>query len=161
VADSFYVVGRDDKTNGKRASLENIMENINRNLPVFLMDHQPSKLEDAMHAGADLQMSGHTHNGQFWPGNLIVSAMFELPYGHLKKGETNYIVTSGLGLWGPKYRIGTKSEVVVINLTQLPATAGATAAKAATSESAETTSAESASSAKTSSGRASSAAGKY
>ena len=161
VADSFYVVGRDDKTNGKRASLENIMENINRNLPVFLMDHQPSKLEDAMHAGADLQMSGHTHNGQFWPGNLIVSAMFELPYGHLKKGETNYIVTSGLGLWGPKYRIGTKSEVVVINLTQLPATAGATAAKAATAESAETTSAESAASAKTSSGRASSAAGKH
>lgn len=160
VAGSFYVAGRDDRTNGKRASLDKIMANVDRNLPVFLMDHQPSRLDEAMRAGADLQMSGHTHNGQFWPGNLIVSAMFELSYGHLKKGETNYIVTSGLGLWGPKYRIGTKSEIVVINLTQLPASAGTTTAESAAAESAESTAAKSAATAKASAGRASSATGK-
>jgi len=160
VANSFYVVGRDDRSNRKRAHLSEIMEDIDKSLPVLLMDHQPSNLEEAMHAGADLQMSGHTHNGQFWPGNLIVSAMFELPYGHLKKSETNYIVTSGLGLWGPKYRIGTKSEVVVINLKQLPASAGTAAAKPAAAKSAETTATESAAAAKAATGRASSAAGK-
>jgi predicted MPP superfamily phosphohydrolase len=81
-----------------------------------LLDHQPFKLEDAEKNGIDLQLSGHTHNGQFFPANLYVKSMFELGYGYLRKGKTQYYVSSGLGLWGPKYRIGTQSELVVINL---------------------------------------------
>jgi uncharacterized protein len=79
------------------------------------MDHQPFHLEQAQKLGFDLQVSGHTHNGQFFPGNLIVKSIYELPHGFMKKGETNYYVSSGLGIWGPQYRIGTQSEVVVID----------------------------------------------
>lgn len=147
----FVVVGRDDRTNHKRNSLETIMTNINKELPVILMDHQPAQLEDAVNNKIDIQLSGHTHNGQFWPGNLIVSAMFELAYGHLKKGDTDIIVTSGLGLWGPKYRIGTKSEIVVIEWRQLPASTSTATAESAAAESAKSTSSKSSTSAESAS----------
>jgi len=84
--------------------------------PRILMDHQPFHLEEAEKNNIDLQISGHTHNGQFFPGNLFVKSMYELGYGYLKKGKTHYYVSSGLGLWGPQYRIGTESELVVIHL---------------------------------------------
>lgn len=116
VANALYIVGRDDITNRKRASLDSILQNTDKKLPLILMDHQPKDLNDALKNGVDLQVSGHTHNGQFWPGNLLVKLFFEHSYGYFKKGDTQYYVSSGLGLWGPKYRIGTKSEVVVINL---------------------------------------------
>jgi uncharacterized protein len=116
VDSSFYIVGRDDRTNQKRESLSKLLEGIDKNLPIILLDHQPFKLEEAEQNGIDLQLSGHTHNGQFFPGNLFVKNMFELSHGYLKKGKTNYYVSSGLGLWGPQYRIGTQSELVEIRL---------------------------------------------
>lgn len=117
VADSsLYIVGRDDRTNRKRSSLESLVSGLDRDIPKILLDHQPYNLDEAMRNGIDLQLSGHTHNGQFWPGNLIVSWIFELPYGYMKKGDTHYYVSSGVGLWGPKYRIGTESEIVLLNV---------------------------------------------
>jgi len=116
VATSFYVVGRDDKMNPNRKSLQQIMQNIDKSKPVILLDHQPFNLDEAAQNGVDLQLSGHTHNGQFFPGNLFVKRMYELAHGYLKKGKTHYYVSSGLGLWGPQYRIGTQSELVVIDL---------------------------------------------
>ena len=113
---ALYIVGRDDLTNKNRISLDSLLLNTDRSLPIILLDHQPKDLEDAARNGIDIQLSGHTHNGQFWPGNLLVKLLFEHSYGYFKKGNTQYYVSSGLGLWGPKYRIGTKSEVVVINL---------------------------------------------
>jgi predicted MPP superfamily phosphohydrolase len=115
VDNSFYIVGRDDRTNTNRKALSEIMQGIDKSLPIILLDHQPFQLEEAEHNNIDLQLSGHTHNGQFFPGNLVVKRIFELSYGYLKKGNTHYYVSSGLGLWGPEYRIGTKSEIVVIN----------------------------------------------
>ena len=116
VDSSFYIIGRDDKSNHKRKKLSEIVSNLDTKYPRILLDHQPFHLEQAEQNNIDLQISGHTHNGQFFPGNLFVKNMFELSYGYLKKGNTNYYVTSGLGLWGPQYRIGTQSEIVVINL---------------------------------------------
>lgn len=116
VDNSFYIVGRDDRSNPKRKALSEIVKGLNPDLPKILMDHQPYHLQDAEQNGIDFQISGHTHNGQFFPGNLIVKWMYELGYGYLKKGSTNYYVSSGLGLWGPHYRIGTQSELVVVNL---------------------------------------------
>ncbi|MDP3436340.1 MAG: metallophosphoesterase [Bacteroidales bacterium] len=116
VGDSIQIVGRDDKTNSKRAPLSEILKNIERTKPIILMDHQPFNLEQAQNEGVDLQLSGHTHNGQFWPGSLIVKWMYELSYGYKMKGDTHYFVSSGIGLWGPKFRIGTKSEIVVIDI---------------------------------------------
>lgn len=114
--DSIQIVGRDDKTNSKRAPLNEILKDIERTKPIILMDHQPFNLEQAQEEGVDLQLSGHTHNGQFWPGSLIVKWMYELSYGYKMKGDTHYFVSSGIGLWGPKFRIGTKSEIVVIDI---------------------------------------------
>lgn len=133
----FAVAGRDDLTNQRRAPLDSILKDVNKEIPLILMDHQPKRLDDAVKNQVDLQFSGHTHRGQFWPGNLITEAMFDLAYGHLRRGDTDFIVTSGLGLWGPKYRIGTKSEVVVIEWKQLPAATGTTASKSTASESAK------------------------
>ena len=116
VDNSFYIIGRDDKTNPHRKSLGEIVKGLDRNTPRILMDHQPFHLEEAEQNGIDFQISGHTHNGQFFPGNLIVKWMYEVGYGYLKKGSTHYYVSSGLGIWGPEYRIGSQSELVVVNL---------------------------------------------
>jgi len=116
VANSFYIVGRDDRTNRERKVLTEIVKGLDENKPRILLDHQPYYLEEAEQNGIDLQISGHTHNGQIYPANLIVNKMYELGYGYLKKGKTHYYVSSGLGLWGPEYRIGTQSELVVIKL---------------------------------------------
>lgn len=116
VDSSFYVIGRDDRSNQKRKMLKDIVEGLDTTKPRILMDHQPYHLEEAEQNGIDLQLSGHTHNGQFFPGNLLVNAMYEVGHGYLKKGKTQYYVSSGLGIWGPHYRIGTQSELVVINL---------------------------------------------
>lgn len=112
---AFYIVGREDRTHPKRKSLSQIINGLDKNKPFILVDHQPYNLEEAEVNNIDFQISGHTHNGQFFPGNLFVKRMYELAYGYLKKGKTHFYVSSGLGLWGPQYRIGTQSELVVIN----------------------------------------------
>lgn len=112
----FYVVGREDKSNKNRKNLSEVVKGLDKSLPIILMDHQPFNLEEAEQSGVDFQISGHTHNGQFFPGNLFVKKMYEMGYGYLKKGATHYYVSSGLGIWGPQYRIGTESELVVVNL---------------------------------------------
>ncbi len=117
VDSSFYIIGRDDRTNHKRKNLAEMVKGLDTTKPMILMDHQPFHLQEAQNNGIDLQISGHTHNGQFFPGSLFVKRMFELGHGYLKKGKTHYYVSSGLGIWGPQYRIGTQSELVVINLT--------------------------------------------
>lgn len=117
VDSSFYVIGRDDRTNTRRKNLDALVSGLDTKLPKILLDHQPYHLQDAEKNGIDLQISGHTHKGQFFPGNLFVNRMYELGYGYLKKGKTHYYVSSGLGIWGPQYRIGTRSELVVINFT--------------------------------------------
>jgi predicted MPP superfamily phosphohydrolase len=115
IDDSFYLVGRDDRTNPSRKKINEIIAGLGKDKPFILLDHQPFGLEESEQNGIDLQLSGHTHNGQLFPGNLIVRGMYENPYGYSKKTHTHYYVTSGLGLWGPKYRIGTTSELVVID----------------------------------------------
>jgi predicted MPP superfamily phosphohydrolase len=117
VVDSlFYVVGRDDRHNRRRQPLDSLMTGLDRRLPVILLDHQPYNLEQAEQNGVDLQISGHTHRGQVWPVSWRVDAMYEKSYGYLRKGDAHIYVSSGIGIWGGKYRIGTRSEYVVITL---------------------------------------------
>ncbi len=115
----FYAVGRDDRSNRRRASLESLIEPLDRSKPIVVLDHQPYRLKEAEQNGVDLQISGHTHRGQVWPISLIVDGMFEKAYGFLKKGGTSYYITSGIGIWGGKFRIGTRSEYVVITVSPL------------------------------------------
>lgn len=112
----FYLIGRDDKTNPNRKSLDQLMFGMDNTKPVILLDHQPYHLEEAEQNGVDMQFSGHTHRGQVWPISLITDAIYEDSYGAIKKGDTNVYVSSGIGIWGGKFRIGTQSEYVVINL---------------------------------------------
>jgi uncharacterized protein len=117
VDSSFYIIGREDHIVRNRQPLDQLVKGLDPSKPRILLDHQPFHLYDAENNGIDLQISGHTHNGQFFPGNLIVKRMYEMCHGYLKRGKTHYYVSSGLGIWGSQYRIGTQSELVVINLT--------------------------------------------
>ena len=89
---------------------------LDRARPVIVLDHQPIGLDEAAEAGADLQFSGHTHRGQVWPFTRATDRIFELSHGFLQKGRSRFYVSTGLGIWGGKFRIGSRSEYVVIHL---------------------------------------------
>ncbi|MDH8701005.1 putative MPP superfamily phosphohydrolase [Dysgonomonadaceae bacterium PH5-43] len=121
INNSFWIIGRDDKHNPERLQLNQITDSIKatndyNNQPIILLDHQPYNLEQAEQSNIDLQFSGHTHHGQLWPLNLIVNKIYEVGHGYKQKGNTNIYVSSGLALWGPEFRVGTQSEVVVFNI---------------------------------------------
>ncbi|OJU55361.1 MAG: hypothetical protein BGN96_15850 [Bacteroidales bacterium 45-6] len=120
VDSTFYIVGRDDKTNSGRKPMRQLMEEIDHSKPIILLDHQPYDLQESVDNKIDLQFSGHTHNGQIWPFSLITKAIYENSHGFIKKGETNIYVSSGIGIWGGKFRIGTQSEFVVFNIKSSP-----------------------------------------
>lgn len=118
---SFYLIGRDDIselqfTGKQRKSLSDIVKDIKPNYPKILLDHTPFKLEQAEQNGIDIQLSGHTHHGQIFPGNLITKMIYELSWGYKKKGNTHYYVSSGAGTWGPPVRTGSSSEIVDIKI---------------------------------------------
>lgn len=110
------IVGRDDRTNKHRKSLHTLMKDVDRSRYTIVLDHQPYHLEEAEREGADFQLSGHTHYGQVWPVSWIEDAIYEKAYGPYAKGATRYFVTSGIGIWGGKFRIGTRSEYLVAQL---------------------------------------------
>jgi predicted MPP superfamily phosphohydrolase len=114
----LILIGRDDRTNRHRLSLEKLCEKVKneKNLPLVLLDHQPYQLEEAVKNNIALMLSGHTHDGQIWPVSLIVRSMYEIAQGYKKKENSHFYVSSGLGIWGPPFRIGTQSEVAVITM---------------------------------------------
>ena len=119
IDNSFWLIGRDDfrgMRNHRRKSLSDLVAKTNPNQPLFLLDHEPIHLNDAKQNGIDLQFSGHTHLGQILPISWIVKKVYETAYGYVRKGDTQYYITSGLGLWGPPLRIGTNSEIVFLNI---------------------------------------------
>ena len=83
----------------------------------IVLDHQPYHLEEAEQAGVDFQLSGHTHRGQVWPISWVTDALYECSFGPWQRGNTRYYVSSGIGIWGGKYRIGTQSEYIVMTLS--------------------------------------------
>lgn len=127
IADSFYLVGRDDLskqryTGTTRQDLATIMTGINHALPILLLDHQPHSLQDGVEQGVDLQLSGHTHLGQLFPNSLITNKIFDLDWGYLRKESMQVIVSCGIGTWGPPIRIGNHPEIVniTIHFTKAP-----------------------------------------
>jgi predicted MPP superfamily phosphohydrolase len=118
----IQIIGRIDRDSFRfyrkeRLPLDSLMEKVDTTKPVILLDHQPFHLNETAEKGVDLQLSGHTHNGQMWPLNHITAMIYELSYGYLKKGNTHLIVSSGYGLWGPRVRSGSRSEVLLINIS--------------------------------------------
>ncbi|MBR1400517.1 MAG: metallophosphoesterase [Prevotella sp.] len=111
------IIGRDDRTNPQRKSVAELMRMADRDKYVILLDHQPYHLERTEKAGVDFQLSGHTHHGQVWPISWITDAIYECAYGEWQRGATRYYVSSGLGIWGGKFRIGTCSEYIVATIS--------------------------------------------
>lgn len=122
INDKFYIIGRDDKdanrfSNHKRASLKSLYMQIeNKELPVFLMDHQPLNIQAAADIGIDAQFSGHTHNGQIWPLNYLTNALFKVSKGYDKIDNMHIYVSTGLGTWGPPIRTGNRPEIVFLKI---------------------------------------------
>lgn len=114
--DDLAIVGRDDRTNPHRKSVKALTANIDHSKYIILLDHQPYHLERTEAAGVDFQLSGHTHYGQVWPISWITNSIYECAYGPHQRGNTHYYVSSGIGIWGGKFRIGTNSEYVVATL---------------------------------------------
>lgn len=110
------LVGRDDKTNKHRMTMQEVTRKADRTLPVILLDHQPNTMEELKANGVDIALGGHTHAGQLWPMTWMVKLVFEDPFGLQQDGlHTNYI-SSGAGAAFPAYRIGSRSEIVIIDL---------------------------------------------
>ncbi|MUT64314.1 metallophosphoesterase [Paenibacillus sp. NEAU-GSW1] len=121
IKDSFYIIGRKDAAvsrldkNGRKA-ISQLVSEVDHSLPIFMMDHQPSDLSQAAANGIDLSLSGHTHRGQMAPNHLITRKLFELDWGYMKKANLHAIVSSGFGSWGPPIRIGSRSEIVRVDV---------------------------------------------
>lgn len=121
----FVLAGRLDlrpigKTEGlKRGELSDFLSETD--LPVIVMDHNPAEA-DLYGENVDLVLSGHTHKGQIFPGNLITRSMYTVDYGTYRKDPSSptVVVSSGSGLWGPPMRVGTQNEVVEIRFSLHP-----------------------------------------
>jgi len=118
VADSFYIAGREDVSHGgKRQDLETILNGVDRSKPLLLLDHQPFNLAEGQRLGVDIQLSGHTHNGQFFPFNLITGLIFEQDWGYIRKGDFHGVISCGFGTWGPPLRLASRSEIVLVTIS--------------------------------------------
>ena len=122
IDNKFYIIGRDDIegkafSGKKRKSLDELTRDIDFKLPVFLLDHQPYKLEKTAEFAVDLQFSGHTHNGQIWPLNYLTGLLFEEDWGYLKKKNTHFYISSGYGTAVIPIRVGNNSEILNIKIT--------------------------------------------
>ncbi len=120
--DDFVLIGREDLAKGysgiNRKSIAEILQNFNNENSKYLLliDHNPSKFQESKDNNIDLQLSGHTHNGQFFPFNLIVKFFYEKPYGLLDKYKSKLIISSGLSTWRIPIKLMSKPEIVIVNI---------------------------------------------
>jgi predicted MPP superfamily phosphohydrolase len=116
IDDAVYLAGRNDGHSRNRKPVSDLLRDTPGDLPVVILDHRPTDLENASRTGADIQLSGHTHHGQLFPGNWITNREYELSWGHIKKARTHIFVTSGIQLWGPPVRTAGSSEILLLRV---------------------------------------------
>lgn len=121
IDDSFYLYGRPDAQRpgrgiNMRKTAAELMGELDTEKPVIVIDHEPKELQELADAGVDIDLCGHTHDGQMFPANLITALMWENSYRYLKKDHMHTIVTSGVGLFGPNMRVGTIAEICPITV---------------------------------------------
>jgi hypothetical protein len=119
---NITLVGREDRSisqfaGKKRKPLSELTVNVDKRFPIIIMDHQPIGLNEAVDAGVDLQLSGHTHHGQLWPFGWITEAIYEVSWGYKKINQTHFYVSSGVGTWGPPVRLGNTPEIINLRIT--------------------------------------------
>ena len=120
--DGVQIVGRVDGEKAGdgtavRKSAEELLKDIDPEKPVVVLEHEPVDFANLKKYGADLALCGHTHAGQIFPGNLIVPCFNENAFGYKVVSGLQTIVTAGVGFYGPPMRVGTDSDISVINLT--------------------------------------------
>lgn len=125
IENHFYLVGRKDPARCKKLISEKerltpnqLTQHLDKSKPILIIDHQPKELSLLADAGADLILGGHTHNGQLFPGNLLLPLMWENPYGLLKKGNAYSVVTSG-AVYGTEYASWNKSEICLVKSSSI------------------------------------------
>ena len=114
--DGIQIIGIDN--NVKKNDLEQILQQININKAKFsiLMYHRPVELKTLSQTGLDLALSGHTHSGQIFPFNYIARLFYKPLSGLHKYNNTYQYITSGTGTWGPRMRLGSRSEIVLLEI---------------------------------------------
>lgn len=112
-----WLVGRFDNHKRQRVATTELLAQVNTEEPVILLDHRPSDIIEHSLLPIDLQLSGHTHNGQIFPANFIVSSINRLGYGYEAIGKGHFVVSSGYGFWGIPFRLGSRSEIWLISLS--------------------------------------------
>lgn len=122
IDNSFYLVGRLDYHKlgvavESRKTPEELLTNLDKTKPIIVLDHEPVEITELSNNGADLDLSGHTHDGQMFPSNIFIKLFWPNPHGLIKENNLTSIVTSGVGVYGPNMRIGTTEEVVCIDVT--------------------------------------------
>ncbi len=119
--DGLQVVGVHDSEAGNPTELRSILRQvqIDQAHPSILLAHRPVNLSVAEEEGISLQLSGHTHGGQIWPWNLVVSRIYgSFASGLSRLGKLQVYTSNGTGTWGPPLRVGTKSEIVLIRFEE-------------------------------------------
>jgi predicted MPP superfamily phosphohydrolase len=122
VAGGLQLVGRDDPVGARVVHeqippLAEIMKGIDPQKPIILLYHTPgTTMDELQRLGINLQLSGHTHQGQLWPFRYIVKMIFAMPYGLFSSGNTTVYVNRGTGTWGPPMRVGAPPEIAFITL---------------------------------------------
>ncbi len=117
----LVIAGRRDESRpgegfDERAPLSDLLKETDPDDSILLVQHEHSDLYELDEYGVDLSVSGHTHDGQIFPGNLITKILTEQSYGMENWGDAIAVVTSGVGYYGPPIRVCTISEIVVIDL---------------------------------------------
>jgi predicted MPP superfamily phosphohydrolase len=117
-----YVGGRDDGFSFRNGAqyecppIKDITKTADKEKPLIMLVHNPSAIDEAAAAGADLLLCGHTHKGQVFPGNLITRIIYKHDYGLKWLKGCCAVVSSGIGVWGPPLRIGSDCEIVMLNV---------------------------------------------
>ena len=122
--EGLQIVGVHDREAGEPEQFRKILQDaaVDRRHASILLAHQPAHLSIPEEAGIGLQVSGHTHKGQFWPWSWVIFKVHgPFAYGLNRAGNLFVLTSSGAGTWGPPMRVGTKSEIVLIRLEGLGA----------------------------------------
>ncbi|GHI19047.1 membrane protein [Streptomyces hydrogenans] len=115
----FDLAGVDDvagESEGRGPDFARALGDRDRSRAAVLLAHQPVVIDDAVAHGVDLQLSGHTHGGQLWPGNLLAELANPTVAGLERYGDTQLYVSRGAGAWGPPVRVGAPSDITVVQL---------------------------------------------
>ncbi|MFD8644890.1 metallophosphoesterase [Streptomyces zaomyceticus] len=119
IAAGFDLAGVDDvagESEGQGPDFARALGDRDRARAAVLLAHQPIVIHDAVRHGVDLQLSGHTHGGQLWPGNLLAELANPTVAGLERYGDTQLYVSRGAGAWGPPVRVGAPSDITIVEL---------------------------------------------